>query len=96
MANDRNKIGPGDMVMLVRWPHPCESTAKSLSVGAPFIVKGLQPIAWCSTCGATLNEPAALVLGRSVAYPLSWLQKINPPDTSKTTEREKELVLCER
>lgn len=83
-------IKAGDLVMVVRWPHRCESS-NGLFSGFIGTVEAFHPFAHCR-CGEFFNEPAARFTG-SVrrGVPVSWLKKIDPPAQSETTERSLEL-----
>lgn len=90
---DMKPISAGDLVMLVRWPHKCAPSRFSLVPGEPFIVGALMDGCVCHICLEQLMEPTAMVKGRSLAYPLSWLKRLDPPAQSETTTEERGLTV---
>src|SRR3712207_5790410 len=71
------RIAPGDVVIVMRWPHP-HVPARCVP-GSVSVVHSLQHKAKCPVCGQAWQEPAA-VLGYGGAVPVAWLTKLPTAD----------------
>jgi hypothetical protein len=81
-------IKVGDMVMVVRWPHPCTPKPKDRAPGMPFVVESLGDC-WCTNCFEVLGPGAAT---GEAGVPLAWLKKIEPDAKLEENENHEELL----
>jgi phage FluMu protein Com len=72
-------IKVGDLVMVVRWPHPCFGKGSRLV----FTVEGFYKNVICPRCKTIIREYCATYSiaswdGGFRAIPISWLKRIDP------------------
>jgi hypothetical protein len=86
-------IKVGDLVMVVRWPHPCFGPYNKTI----FQVEEIGTSAFCWKCHCVIKEPVAIYTpncsGGPGGVPLSWLKRIDPPAVPESVERDTELTV---
>lgn len=92
-----SEITKGDMVYVAR--SHCGHSAQEKYVGTTFITTEF--VAYAGLCGGCLHPERGLaavspvkspITGNLIAFPVSWLKKIEPPAQQQTTEQQQELV----
>ena len=71
------RIAPGDLVIVMRWPHA--HVPPRCAPGSVSVVDSLQHKTKCPVCGEVWQEAAA-VLAYGGAVPVAWLSKLSSED----------------